>query len=36
MTVKEYDIEWRKSRVAARLLIAGSKGRLTPRRVHVG
>jgi hypothetical protein len=29
---KEFDIEWRKSRVAARLLIAASQGRLSPRR----
>jgi hypothetical protein len=33
MHPKEYDIEWRKSRLAARLLIAASrKRRLSPRR----
>ena len=32
MHPKEYDIEWRKSRLAARLLIAKSKRKLSPRR----
>ncbi len=32
MHPKEYDIEWRKSRVAARLLIQKSKRKLSPRR----
>jgi hypothetical protein len=32
MHPKEYDIEWRKSRLAARLLIANSKRPLSPRR----
>ena len=32
MNPKEYDIEWRKSRVAARLLIQKSKRALSPRR----
>jgi hypothetical protein len=32
---KEFDLEWRKSRTAARLLIAASKGRLSPRRCEL-
>ena len=32
MHPKEYDIEWRKSRLAARLLIASRKRLLSPRR----
>ena len=32
MHPKEYDIEWRKSRVAARLLIQKTKRKLSPRR----
>ena len=32
MHPKEYNIEWRKSRLAARLLIASSKRHLSPRR----
>jgi hypothetical protein len=32
MHPKEYDIEWRKSRLAARLLIQKTKRKLSPRR----
>jgi len=32
MPPKEYNVEWRKSRLAARLLIQKSKRRLSPRR----
>jgi len=32
MHPKEYDIEWRKSRLAARLLVQKSKRKLSPRR----